>query len=59
MNTLRKGTALVVDDEADVRRILGDMLVVAGCEVKTAGDAQSALEIIDQGGIDKIGRAHV
>jgi len=52
VNTLRKGTALVVDDEADVRRILGDMLVVAGCEVKTAGDAQSALEIIDQGGID-------
>jgi two-component system nitrogen regulation response regulator GlnG len=52
VTTLRKGIALVVDDEADVRRVLGDMLAVAGCEVRTAGDARSALELIDQGGID-------
>jgi two-component system, NtrC family, nitrogen regulation response regulator GlnG len=52
VNTLRKGTALVVDDEADVRRVIGDALAEAGCRVLTAGDAESALEILDQGGVD-------
>ena len=52
MNTLRKGIALVVDDEADVRRVIGDALGEAGCRVMTAGDAESAMEILDQGGID-------
>ncbi|HEY2774383.1 MAG TPA: sigma-54 dependent transcriptional regulator [Candidatus Binatia bacterium] len=52
MNTLRNGTALVVDDEADVRRVIGDALADAGCKVLTAEDAGTALEILDRGGID-------
>jgi len=52
VTTLRKGTALVVDDEADVRKVIGDALTETGCTVMTAGDAESALEILDQGGVD-------
>ena len=52
MNTHRKGTVLIVDDEADIRRIMVDVLADAGCQVLTAADADSALAAIDKGGID-------
>src|SRR5205085_3822603 len=52
VTTLRKGTALVVDDEDDVRKVIGDALTETGCSVMTAGDAETALVILDQGGVD-------
>jgi len=52
VNTQRKGTVLVVDDEADVRRVIGDALGDAGCSVLTAADADSALALLEKGGID-------
>src|SRR5205085_6570180 len=52
VNTSRKGTALVVDDESDVRRVIGDAIADAGCRVLTAEDAETALSILDEGGID-------
>ena len=52
MSTLRKGTVLVVDDEADVRRVIADALSESGCRVETAADAGAALARLDAGGID-------
>jgi two-component system nitrogen regulation response regulator GlnG len=52
VNTHRKGTVLIVDDEADIRRIMADVLSDAGCQVLTAADAESALAAIEKGGID-------
>jgi two-component system nitrogen regulation response regulator GlnG len=52
VNTHRKGTVLIVDDEADIRRIMADVLSDAGCQVLTAADAESALAAIEKGGVD-------
>ncbi|MFN2376240.1 MAG: sigma-54-dependent transcriptional regulator, partial [Candidatus Binatia bacterium] len=52
MNTQRKGTILVVDDEEDVRRVISDALADTGCRVIPAADAESALSLLEQGGID-------
>jgi two-component system nitrogen regulation response regulator GlnG len=52
VSLLRKGTVLVVDDEDDIRRVIGDALGDAGCRVLGAADAESALATLDQGGID-------
>jgi len=40
---------LVVDDEADVRRVIGDAIGDAGCNVLTAADAESALTLLEAG----------
>ena len=52
MNTVRKGTVLVVDDEADVRRVVADALRDAGCVVDTAPDAETALGRLAVGDVD-------
>ncbi|MBL8022890.1 MAG: response regulator [Elusimicrobia bacterium] len=40
--------ALVVDDEEDVRRLLGLMLSRLGCEIREAADGQEALAILHE-----------
>ena len=50
MTTLRKGTALVVDDEEDIRTLISAALTDAGCRVLAAGDADTALDILDRAG---------
>lgn len=52
MNTLRNSTVLVVDDEDDIRRLIGDVLSDAGCRVLSAADAETAYDLLDEGGID-------
>ncbi|HYC53322.1 MAG TPA: sigma-54 dependent transcriptional regulator [Candidatus Binatia bacterium] len=52
MSTSRNATVLIVDDEADVRRIIADALAETGCNVETAGDAEAALDRLDGGGVD-------
>jgi signal transduction histidine kinase/CheY-like chemotaxis protein len=42
-------TILVVEDDAAVRLAVGDMLAGLGYTVLTAGDAQSALEMLERG----------
>jgi len=42
-------TVLVVDDEALVRRVIGDALAQAGYRVQSAGDADEALALLAQG----------
>lgn len=46
MNTNAPRRVLIVDDEVDLRTLLGDVLQVAGYEVSTAGDGLEALEIL-------------
>lgn len=46
------GNILVVDDEDDVRRIITDALVSADHVVEGAGDAESALELLEDGSYD-------
>jgi PAS domain S-box-containing protein len=41
------GRILVVDDNADAALTLADLLEVLGYEVRTAGDAESALAVLD------------
>jgi len=52
MHDTKTGTVLVVDDEADVRRVIADILQEGGYRVETAADAESALERLERGGID-------
>ena len=52
MSTLRKGTILVVDDDADIRRIISDTLSESGCHVLGAADADGAYAALDKGGVD-------
>jgi PAS domain S-box-containing protein len=40
-----RGCVLIADDDADVRRILGEALGAAGCDVRTAASGGEALEI--------------
>jgi len=42
--TTTRGAVCVVDDDADIREILGDVLNLEGYEVVVAGDGQSALK---------------
>ena len=48
MSMQRKGRVLVVDDEADARVAIADLLTHDGFEVKTAGDAFKALGKLDE-----------
>jgi CheY-like chemotaxis protein/two-component sensor histidine kinase len=41
----RDVSILVADDDADVRRILGEALTAAGCDVRTAASGGEALEL--------------
>ncbi len=41
-----KATVLVVDDDVRITRLLGDILEFEGYQVLTAGDAQSAFELL-------------
>ena len=43
-----KGTILVVDDDADIRASLSDLLSAEGFEVATAEDGQTALECLSK-----------
>ncbi len=52
MSTHRKGTVLVVDDEADVRRVIGDALTDAGYTVETAAELEGAEAALDSGRVD-------
>jgi len=45
---------LVVDDEAPIRNLLGEVLGRAGYEAVPAGDAARALDILSQGRIDLV-----
>ncbi len=45
-------TILVVDDEAVVRRVLGDALSQAGYRVRTASSVEEALALLGQGSVD-------
>jgi PAS domain S-box-containing protein len=45
MEAQRTATVLIADDDPDVRRILGEALVAAGCEVRTAASGGEALEV--------------
>lgn len=49
-------TVLVVDDETDILDSLKALLesAIAGLSCKTAGSAQEALKVLEQGGIDLI-----
>jgi PAS domain S-box-containing protein len=40
-----RGSVLVADDDADVRRILGEALGAAGCDVRTAASGGEVLEL--------------
>ena len=44
---LLAGTVLVVDDEADVREVLSDMLETLGLSVVTASDGAEAVEVFE------------
>lgn len=46
------GRVLVVDDEDDVRRIITDALSSAGHAVESAGDGESALELLEDEAFD-------
>ncbi|MBI5503581.1 MAG: sigma-54-dependent Fis family transcriptional regulator [Deltaproteobacteria bacterium] len=52
MHSTKPGTILVVDDEADVRRVIADILEDAGYVVETAADAESSFDLLDRGDID-------
>lgn len=45
---------LVVDDDLGICRSLRDLLVAEGCEVLTATDGRSALEILDGSSVDLV-----
>jgi DNA-binding response OmpR family regulator len=47
-------TVLIADDDADHRALLGIALRRYGHEVLTAADAESAMRIIDAGGLDAV-----
>lgn len=47
-------TILVVDDEFEIREIIGELLSLVGYQIKTAEDGNAALEIVKNGGIDCI-----
>lgn len=49
---MEPATILLVDDEAIVRRVLGDALTQAGYRVRLAGNGQTALEEVRLPGID-------
>jgi signal transduction histidine kinase/CheY-like chemotaxis protein len=43
--TPRDAAILVADDDADVRRVLGEALAAAGCDVRTAASGGEAIEL--------------
>jgi CheY-like chemotaxis protein len=45
MEVQRGATVLIADDDPDVRRILGEALAAAGCEVRTAASGGEAIEV--------------
>jgi two-component system response regulator AtoC len=45
---------LVVDDEPNARRMLEILLFKLGCEVRTAGDGQAALELLRDSAMDLV-----
>ncbi len=50
----RCGTVLVVDDEANMRRVLAALLKRGGHEVLDAGDGEAALDVLAQHRVDAI-----
>ena len=46
MNTESRSTVLVVDDDADVRAVLGHLLRRGGWQVWTVGDTQAAVDAV-------------
>jgi len=50
----RRGRILVVDDEANMRRVLGALLRRGGFEVLEAADGQAALECLDDQHVDAV-----
>jgi CheY-like chemotaxis protein len=47
-------TILVVDDEFEIREIIGELLASVGYQIESAEDGGAALEIVGKGGIDCI-----
>ncbi len=46
--TMNKGTILIIDDEEDLRKLLTKLLALEGHRILEAGDARSALEILNK-----------
>jgi len=47
-------TVLVVDDDLDFREALQEALLTHGCEVRVAGDADHACQVVADGGVDVV-----
>jgi CheY-like chemotaxis protein len=47
-------TVLVVDDDVDFREALQEALLARGCEVRVAGDADEACQVVADGGVDVV-----
>lgn len=45
---------LVVDDDADAREVMEQVLTAHGASVHTAGSAEEALAVLDRGGVDVV-----
>ena len=50
----RRAILLIVEDEPDVRELIGDVLAENGYEIETAPDGMAALELTDQRRYDLI-----
>lgn len=51
---VRRTRVLVVDDDADMRAMLGDVLAYLGCEVVQAGDGRAALAVLEAESVDLV-----
>jgi CheY-like chemotaxis protein len=54
VSAIRRALILVVDDEADVRELIADVLVGRGYEVEMAADGAEALRLCEQARYDLI-----
>jgi CheY-like chemotaxis protein len=54
VSAIRRALILVVDDEADVRELIADVLVGRGYEVEIAADGAEALRLCEQARYDLI-----
>jgi hypothetical protein len=51
---LRGVSILLVEDEADLRELLAETLAHHGADVRTASNAEEALQLLEQGGLDAL-----
>ena len=50
MNSSRKPRILIVDDEAEIRTLIAEILTHDGFEIQEAGSAEEAFQILDREG---------